>query len=255
MNRFVILLLLLPATGLLAQKSDTIRTQPAFNPNDRRNGYELYPSTNQIVGSGVNTMVMTIDNRYEGLRGTPYFLPAWNNGKIEMTAGQNYTNVPIKFDAYRQQLILLRTWVGSDSIIVSADRVKSFQLQNKDGNTYLFTRVPTAKTDDETLRQSYYLVLYQGKTSLLKRIVKTFKQADYKNPYSNDIRYDAFEDAFSYYLLKPDMSLTRVKLSEKSLLDALSDQKEALKAFIQQQKLSPKTEPDAVAVVRQYDKL
>ena len=74
-------------------------------------------------------MVNTIDHRYEGLRGTPYFLPEWNKGQIEMVAGQHYKEVPIKFDAYRQHLILLRTWAGNDSIIVNASQVKSFQLK------------------------------------------------------------------------------------------------------------------------------
>ncbi len=245
-------------SGVHAQTRDSTKVlaAPKANPNDRRNGYETYQSTSQIVGAGPYTMVNTMDHRYEGLRGTPYFLPVWAKGQVEMAAGQNYTNVPLKFNAYQQQLILLRTWAGNDSIIVSADQVKRFTLNNTDGQTYLFERLPsTIVTSDQSLKNGYFMVLYKGKTALLKRISKTFKQADYKNPYSNDVRYDAFRDAFSYYLLKPDQTLTKIKLSDKSLIDALGDRKEELKTFVKQENLSFKTDNDAIQLVKKYDSM
>src|SRR5207244_7399344 len=107
----------------------------------------------------------------------------------------------LKFNAHKQQLILLRTGSGNDSIIVDANQVKRFVLNNNDGQTYLFERLPTAKTNDQALKDGYFLVLYEGKNALLKRIAKTFKSADYKNPYASDIRYSAYQNAFSYYLL------------------------------------------------------
>ena len=244
-------------SGIFAQTTDTTKARSGgqFNSNARRNGYETYQSTSQIVGAGPYTMVNTIDHRYEGLRGTPYFLPEWNKGEIEMVSGQHYKEVPIKFDAYRQHLILLRTWVGNDSIIVNADQVKSFQLKNQDGQFYVFRHIPTAITPDEALKEGYFLVLYQGKTALLKRVVKTFKQADYKNPYSNDVRYDEFRNVVSYYLLKPDQKLEKVKLSDKSLIETIGDRKEELKAFVKQENLNFKTENDAIALVKKYDSL
>ncbi|GAB3951508.1 hypothetical protein GCM10028805_31760 [Spirosoma harenae] len=254
------LLLLILSIGLCAhvyaQKPDSTkakRAQPAYNPNAQRNGYETYQSTSQIVGAGPYTMVNTIDHRYEGLRGTPYFLPEWNKGVIEMVAGQHYKDVPIKFDAYRQHLILLRTWVGGDSIIINADQVKSFQLKNQDGQFYVFRHIPTAKTSEEFLKEGYFLVLYQGKTALLKRIAKVFKQADFKNPYANGERYDEFRNVVSYYVLKPDQTLEKVKLSDKSIIEALADHKDELKAFAKESNLSVKTENDAIQLVQKYD--
>ena len=236
-----------------AQTRDTTKANPT--PLNQRNNYETYQSTNQIVGAGPNSMINTIDNRYEGLKGTPYFLPDWIKGQVEMTTGKNYTNVPLKFNAHKQQLILLRTGSGNDSIIVDANQVKRFVLNNNDGQTYLFERLPTAKTNDQALKDGYFLVLYEGKNALLKRIAKTFKSADYKNPYASDIRYDAYQNAFSYYLLKPDQTLTKVKLSDKSIMDALGDRKDELKAFVKQENLMFKTDNDAIMLVKKYDNL
>jgi hypothetical protein len=253
----LISLLTMSFTGLLAQTRDSTNVNPIRqnNPNDRRNGYETYQSTDQIVGSGPNGMVNTIDHRYEGLRGTPYFLPDWAKGQIEMVAGLNYTNVPLKFNAYQQQLVLLRTWAGNDSIIVDAGQVKKFTLKSNEGQTYLFKRFPLAKTGDQTLQNGYFLVLYEGKTALLKRITKTFKQADYKNPYSIDVRYDSFRDAFTYYLLKSDQTLTKFKLSGKSIIDVLGDRQDELKTFIKQENLNFKTDNDAILLLKRYDSL
>ncbi|WP_460960644.1 hypothetical protein [Spirosoma litoris] len=254
---FLTLLASLSMSSVFAQKSDTTKAKPTqqYNPNAQRNGYETYQSTSQIVGAGPYTMVNTMDHRYEGLRGTPYFLPAWNKGQIEMAAGQNYKEVPIKFDAYRQHLILLRTWAGNDSIIVNVDQVKSFQLKNADGQFYVFRHIPEAKTNDDALKNGYFLVLYQGKSALLKRVAKSFKQADYKNPYANGERYDEFRDVNSYYVLKPDQTLTKVKLSDKSIIESLGDHTDELKAYAKQESLSGKSENEAVLLVKKYDSL
>lgn len=243
-----------------AQTRDTTNTNKSGGSNsatplNQRNSYETYQSTNQIVGAGPNGMVNTIDNRYEGLKGTPYFLPDWLKGQIEMTTGKNYTNVPLKFNAHKQQLMLLRTSPRNDSIIIDANQVKRFTLAGTDGQTFLFDRLPTAKTNDQALKDGYFLVLYEGKNTLLKRIAKTFKPADYKNPYAIDVRYDAYQNAFSYYLLKPDQTLTKVKLSDKSIIDALGDRKDELKAFSKQENLLFKTDNDAILLLKKYDSL
>lgn len=246
---------------LFAQTRDSTRTKSEarvkYNPNSQRNGYENFQNSANATGLGLSpgATINTIDHRYEGLRGTPYFLTEWNKGEIEMVTGQHYKEVPIKFDAFRQHLILLRTWAGNDSIIVNADQVKSFQLKNSDGQFYVFRHIPTAKTSDELLKEGYFLVLYQGKSVLLKRVAKVFKQADYKNPYSNNTRYDEFRDVISYFLLKPDQTLEKVKLSDKSLIETLGDRKEELKAFVKQEKLSVRTENDAITLVKKYDSL
>ncbi len=247
-----VLLTLLSASAQTADTTKARQNRPA-SPNDQRTIYETYQSTNQVVGSGGNILINAIDNRYEGLRGTPYFLPEWHKGQIEMVAGPHYQEVPIKFDAYRQHLILLRPRSGNDSIIVNASQVKSFQFRNDAGQVYTFRRIPTAKTNDEALKEGYFLVLYQDKSALLKRIVKTIKTADYKNPYSEGTRYDEFRNAVSYYILKPDQTLEKVKLSDKAIIDALGAHTDELKAFAKQNNLSGKTENDAIQLVQKYD--
>ncbi|GAB4041086.1 hypothetical protein GCM10028809_67330 [Spirosoma gilvum] len=262
------MLLAVACTTGVAQTTDSTKIrkpkQIGYNPNSRRNGYENYTSSDAVTGAGQapGAIVNTVDLRYEGLRGTPYFLPEWNKGQIETTGGQTYTDVLLKFDAFRQQLLLLRTlanggaWPGRDSTIVDADQVKSFQFVADNGQLYRFRKLPEpVKADNGTLNEAYFQVLYEGKTSLLKRVEKRFKPADYKMPYSPGIRYDEFREYESYFLLRPDQTLTKVKLSKQELLNALSDKREALKAFSTDKKHALKTESDAIALLKQYDSL
>ena len=210
---------------------------------------------NSLNNPSTGPLIFRIDTRYEGQHGTPYLLPDWSKGQISLRSGKQYASVPLKFNAYRQELIMLRPQSGNDSIIIDKQTVNRFLLMSADGQPYLFGRYPNVQTTDDLVKEGYLLILYEGKSTLLKRVAKLFKPADYKGGYSANIRYDAYEDALSYYLLKPDQTLTKVKLSKKSLLEAMSDKQDGLKAFIDQQKLSFKTEEDAVQLVKQYDSL
>ena len=219
---------------------------------------EINLRLNALNGAGTAPLIWRIDTRYEGLRGTPYFQTGWANGQIDLVNGRKYTNVPLKFDAHRQALILLRPKQGNDSIIIDQQTVSQFRLGTSaagdaDGREYLFKRFPTVKADDPVVRDGYFLVLYEGKTALLKRVSKSFRVADYKAAYSSGVRYDTYADANTYYVLKPDQKLTKVKLSKKSLLDALNSKSDALKTFAD--KLSFKSEADAATLVQQYDNL
>ena len=211
-------------------------------------------NTTNILNRG--TMIERIDTRYEGQHGSPYLLPNWTKGRVDLLDGRQFTDVPLKFNAYRQELTILRPRMGNDSIVVDQRTVAGFFLaDSSSGKYYPFRRYPTAKTNDPALRDGYFLVLYAGKSALLKRVAKTLDPANYQGGYSPNVRYDSYEDAFSYYLLKPDQTLLKVKLARKPLLEALSDRGDALKSFVDSQKLGLKTEADAVALVKQYDSL
>jgi len=240
------ILLSLPLLTATAQTTDTTRRRATESA-------EANLRANSLQVLNPNSFIMTIDNRYEGLVGSPYFSPEWLNGQIMMLGGKTYTNVPVKFDAYRQALILLRPKQGNDSIIIDRPTVLGFQLENKLGESYLFRRYPGAKFSEKDVADGYFMVLYEGKTALLKRVAKTIQGADYKGGYSNGARFDSFNNATSYYLLKPDQTLTRIKLTKKSLLDALADKRDALKRLADT--LDLRTEADAATLVKQYDSL
>ncbi len=238
--------LLYTLTGLLLTGSLTMAQDTDPTANLR---------LNNLNSPGGSPLIFRIDNRYEGQHGTPYLIDTWTKGQIALNDGRQYKEVPLKFDAYRQEVLMLRPKQNNDSIIVDKNTVSRFLLAGPDGQSYLFGRYPSAQTTDNLLKNGYFLILYAGKNALLKRIAKTFKPADYKGGYSANVRYDAYSDANSYYLLKPDQTLTKLKFSKKALLEAMSDRADVLGAYADKEKLDLKTEDGVTALVKQYDSL
>ncbi len=260
MKSTILLLLLMGLCTIVGAQTDTTRAKRTTKaPARTSDGAPSTPNPIQVVDPVVDPgsfmMMRRIDNRYEGVQGTPYFLNDWVIGRIDMMNGQQYDKVPIKYDAHNQNLVLRRD-TSRDSIIVSPNYVKQFVLRADDGAEWLFRRYPMVKVNDNDLKNGYFIVLYEGKTSLLKRVSKTFKKADYKDPYSTNVRYDTYKNDFAYYLLRPDNTLTKVKkMSKKSLFDALNDKGANFEAFAMQEKLDFNSDTDFVRVVKYYDSL
>ncbi len=263
---------------MVAQTPDSLKTKPARparTPSTPDNITRTdYQTLGQFLGNNPGTIVNQVDNRYEGLRGTPYFLPDWLVGEVELNGGIKYKNPELKFDAARQNLIVKNPRTG-DSVIVDSRQVVRFVLYQRGAtspgaatetatvrgdaaqpqNVWLFRRYADLKTDYIDPGNGYFLVLYEGKITLLKQVKKTFRKADYKDPYSNNVRYDSYDDDATYYLLRPDRQLVRIKRSRKAVFDALADQKTALTVFADAQKLSGKTDDDLVKLVQFYNGL
>lgn len=250
------LLVLLP-TLLLAQTRDTTKTtQPktTAETSTPTAAADIVLLNNQLTNTGSSAQLRLVDNRYEGLRGTPYLVPTWSKGEIELVTGKVYADVPLKFDALTQNLVILRP-AQKDSILVYANQIKRFSFQDTDGNPFVYRRFPALKTDDTELKESYFQVLYTGKNTLLKRTGKTLRKADFKQAYSSNVRYDAYEDNVAYYLLRPDQSLTKLKRARKPLFEALGGDQNALKDFADREKLTFKTDIDMAKLIQFADGL
>lgn len=194
----------------------------------------------------------SFDSRYEGIKGSPFFISEWISGQMAFMDGKVFNEVPLKYNAYTKELMMKRP--SGDSLIIFPYQVQSFTINDPVTKAnFTFKRYPKAQTPKYDMRDVYLLVLYEGKTSLLKLVKKNLKKADYKDPYSNNIRYDTYEDANEYYLLKTDGSLSKIKRSKKSVLEALSDKEVAIKALLEQEKIELKSERELVRVVAKYD--
>ncbi|MFN8349159.1 MAG: hypothetical protein U0X91_29435 [Spirosomataceae bacterium] len=192
------------------------------------------------------------DLRYEGFRGSPLFMNEWINGEINLADGRVFEDVPLKYNTYTKGLFM-KTPAG-DSIAVFSNLVSSFIIKDPVSQSeFVFKRYPLAKTPKKQEMDAYFLVLYEGKTTLLKLVSKVIKKADYKDPYSNNIRYDTYEDANEYYILKADNSLVKIKKSKKALPETFIDKEQELNEFIIQQHLEVKTDAELVRIVAKYD--
>jgi hypothetical protein len=194
------------------------------------------------------------DFRYEGFRGSPLFINEWIKGEINLTDGRVFTDVPLKYNAYTKGLFMQSP--AGDSIAVFSNLVASFIIKDPvTKNDFTFKQYPLAQIQGKSAEGLYFLVLLEGSTTLLKLIHKIIKKADYKEPYSNNISYDTYEDTNEYYLLKNDGKLAKVKRNKKSVMEALTDKESSLQEFVTAQKLTFKTDADFVRIVSKYNTL
>ncbi len=236
--------LFLIASTALAQTSDT----PVKTANER------VSNLNQALTGGDNIVLQPTDNRYAGLVGTPYFIPNWSNAQVTKTNGVQLDGVPLKYNAATQALLLRRPAMN-DSLELLPQQIERFVLYDASGQPWPFRRYPTARAIDPVLTQGFFLVMYEGKTSLLKRVSKVLKTANFKGAYSPDDRQDAYLDDPTYYLLRPDQTLVKIKKSLKSLLEELAPHQDAVKTFAVQEKINGKTDLELARLVKFFDEL
>jgi hypothetical protein len=104
---------------------------------------------------------------------------------------------------------------------------------------------------DNQNRISFYQILLNGKTSLLKSVYKSIQERN------NDMSGERFKEFATYeniYLLK-EGTMSRIKKDKSSLLVLFQDKKEAITKYIDDQKLNLKNEAHLIDLVKYYNTL
>ncbi|MBC6989124.1 hypothetical protein [Hymenobacter sp. BT491] len=233
---------LLTATGALAQQAGLDPAKLGLNANE-----------NLRALAGSSNTAMVFDNRYEGIKGTPYAIPRWLPAKLALTSNIPVASVLLKYDVFKQRL-LIRDPSRPDSLLLDANKVTGFALTDPSAPDVAtgqprvrqfrrFAEAPVA-----TQKAEFVEVLYEGKYSLLRRYAKEMEKADYKGAYSTDQRFDELTDKSIYYLRSPEGAVAPVKLNLKALQAAAPSLAPALKAESSKRPL--KTAEDAASLLR-----
>jgi hypothetical protein len=202
-------------------------------------GIDAQINLNNVGTAGTSGVVRTYDNRYDGVRNSPYLLDPWLKGDLLLANGQKYEQVSLKLNTHQDELVFRRS--GGDSVIFNRKNVAQFELADAAGQKLAFRCWQPEGTD----QPGYYQVLAQGKYSLFVRHRKTLLKADFKGAYSSGRTYDEFVDEKTYYLALPGRpnSLIKLKPGPKALLKALQDDG-SLAQFAQKEGLDLKKEAD-----------
>lgn|GEM_PF-4122849 len=265
-NTFYFAICLLGCVGLLAAQQPKPKvaapdslptaviksTAPKENPKQDGPDLNQFRSTEQLAGSGY--MMMQMDTRYEGVKGSAYFLPNWEEGTLLMKYGDTLRNAYLKLDVLNKEVRMLRP--KGDSIVIDYAQLKGFFLRNPDGGQWLsFKKVEQLKTGLGLLPASYLLAYYEGNASLYKHYSRRILKADFKDPYSTGRTFDQVVDNSEWFYQLKEGNYERLKLNKKSVLNALEDKHAAVKAFIDQNKLNCETPDGVLKVFNYYDSL
>ncbi len=207
----------------------------------------------KIGGSGAATgVVRQFDNRYEGVKGSPFYLDDWVKGTVTMQNGQRAENIQLKFNAYENELLMNQSKTGA--VYIPKKQISSFSLQDPEINReVLFQKLPHHKKGDQT---HFYRVLYKGKVSLYKDIVVVFEKADYQGGYSNDKTFDEFKTYSNYYYNgELDLEFHKLKTSPSGIAKAFPDHSSEIKKFISQGNINLKKDGDLIIIFNYHQQL
>lgn len=155
--------------------------------------------------------------------GQPYF----NNEEVTFGTvvheGILYDSIVMKYDEIADALIIFN---GADQIQLWNERVESFHLFNAD-----FIQPQKDSTVSGLDFPGFYNLLYNGKTSLLKKEIKLIREQ-----ISSSGELQRFVDTKEYYYLKKNGTYYAVTNS-KSFYKILGDHKTEVKQFVKSNKL------------------
>jgi hypothetical protein len=187
-------------------------------------------------------------NPYDpNIKGTalfPYDIQNWEFGEINYD-GIVYKNVPIKYDIYKDVVVVLLYNKFSMYSLVS-NRVHDFTFAN---HHFILFNADSLVNDKSAISSGFYDELYGGKTvSVLAKRVKTIQNS------SNAVAAPetSFASRDDYYLRKGNIYY-KISKSQGSVLNVLKDKKSALQQYLRQNNIRFKDNPeDAMARIASY---
>ncbi len=198
-------------------------------------------------------IVRKFDNRYEGIKGTPFYLEDWTNGRINFENGAATGELKLKYNVYEDELLALDRRSGA--IYVDKSRVKTFYLAPSGGQEYVFTKLPHTKKEN---LETYYRIIYEGEVTLLENINVVFEKANYAGGYSNDKKYDEFKKYASFYFIPKNSQNPRpqkLKTNASAVSKMFPNHQKQIKKYINQNLLDCREEGDLIKVFKYYHQL
>ncbi|AYA36746.1 hypothetical protein D3Y59_06550 [Hymenobacter oligotrophus] len=207
---------------------------------------------------GSFSMAVPFDNRYIGMKGTPYTVPRWLPGTIYMRRGVQASDLPLKYDSFSQRLLALRP--SKDSIMVDLNQVDKFVLRETlpgvDGKAtvvaeHFYQRLssPTA-----AIRDAFVEVLYArqgGKYELYKLPRKIFIKSERDQGYNSGRDYNEIMDVNEFHVKLPSGAVAKIAKPGNKQLEAVLPKADAerFKAL----KINIRTEEDLRKAIAQLD--
>ena len=230
MKKRVLLLLfcLLQAAFLLSQDAGASRTMGNLNLDDG----------------------LTFDNRYDGVKGTPYIFKDYQRARLFAPNTPPIEVDYLNFDPYSRELCY-KSSATENAIQLNKYLIDSFYVFiQKD--TLRFLRLAPEVSSDYVFMEC----LHGDKDKLYLDYGKSLNSSDYVDPYSADRRYDEFKEMPAFYLQfeqKGDLlKITRNKKHFASLFGSYSGQ---ISAYMKTQKTSLKSRADLISLMQFYGKI
>jgi hypothetical protein len=178
------------------------------------------------------------------IKGTPYLDEAYKPGKIVTNEGTIYTDIPLRYNAYSDDLEFQKDKdaykIEPKTIIKSAEfggaifRCMQYVLNGKTQN-------------------GFFEILAEGKATLLMRYSKRFFDSEEAKAYS-EAKPARFEEAKITYFITIDGTPAQLITSKKSLPELFGDKKSEMESYISKNKIAIKGD-DLTKIIVHFNSL
>lgn len=204
------------------------------------------------IGSTTNSMLRPFDHSVVGTKGSPFVVIDWVPGELLLEGGKLIKTGLFKYDVTNKLVNLKRS--SRDSVVYEITSVKQLILQPTGIVPVHFEHVPDLITDEARLKTDLLRIIQQGTYSLVELPVRTYIKAPAKQAYGgSDAANNEYRDESAYYLIRPDHTAERVKLTRKSLVRALKEKGPALENFLKVNSIDLANETDAAKALASLD--
>jgi hypothetical protein len=202
----------------------------------------------QIFLSDVNGQAFI--NKYEGINGSVYDQTEYQLARITLKDGRVYNDVKTRINLLEQEVNFIAS-NGQEGFLGKGMASEITYQDNSGSNLEAKVFQCGFPPIDNQNRISFYQILLNDKTSLLKSVYKSIQERN------NDMSGERFKEFATYenmYLLK-EGTMVRIKKDKSNLIALLQDKKEAIAKYIDDQKLNLKNEAHLKALVQYYNTL
>ncbi|WP_231862288.1 hypothetical protein [Rufibacter sp. DG15C] len=189
-------------------------------------------------------------NSFTGVGGSPFLSDKWASGKVKLADGSNYTDLKLKYNVENNQVFLL---TDNNEVKTFQFPVTEFTLSqgaNEEKGQERVFRNGFPSIDDANA-ETYYEVLADGNTKLLKR---TFKTIVAERSPSATTPTNVFKTKEKYYVLR-DGEMVNTRTVKKSVLTTLSNKAVEIEKYMQLQKINMLDEKALAKIVTYYNSL
>lgn len=235
-------LCLLSFSAIQAQNDSIPKSKIIYNQFDWLDLGNMRPTS---VGA------RAFDNRYEGVKGTPFWRDDFAAARVELKTGNSNerslipeAQVMLNLEDYE---LIVRVPNQDQQITFRCDQVASITFAD---DPVSFQGFSTQDVFPETRDCGFVQVLYSGAVTLLKVSTKLFEKADYKGAYSSDKRYDEYRLDTRYWIAsRPGAEFERIRLAKRPILKALPAYEDQIKKLMKQENLDPGKEADLIKIL------
>lgn len=181
-----------------------------------------------------------VEYKYTDIDGSPYLKSDWSIGIVKTPNGKTYEIARVRYDAYKDEL----EYDQAGKYFRLGPEIAEFSS----GDGTFRNGFPDI---DNLNKRSFYQVLYDGKTKVLKKISIRIVT---EKPYGSATEVKRFLKDEHLFLFKNNM-MSKLKRDKKSILSLLENQTSELENFIKDQKLKLSKEEDILKLVEKYDSL